>query len=445
MLTREKVISVIGLGKLGLCMAACFASKGYTVIGVDIDEIKIDRVNKGVCPINETGLSELIKKYKNRIHATYDYKFAIENSQVTFIVVATPSNEDGSYSNAQLEAACIEIAEVLKNKRGFHVISITSTVTPGTLDKLVKPLFERITNKRCGRDFGLAYNPEFIALGSVIKDFRNPDFILIGESDKKTGDVLSTLYRITCDNNPYFARMNFINSEIAKLALNCYVTMKISFANTLAEVCEKEPGANVDVITKAIGFDRRIGEKYLKGGLGFGGPCFPRDNRAFIAFAKDINSQAELSKTVDNINKHQLERITSLIKKKIKKATKVSILGLSYKPNTEIIEDSQSVDIASIIKELGAEVFVYDPQANSITQRIYGSRFKYALSAKECLKNSKICLITTAWDEFKKIKPTEFERLMRKDAILIDCWRLYDKSKFKKINYVCLGLFNLGK
>ncbi len=139
---KKPVISVIGLGKLGLCAAACFASKGYKVIGVDIDEVKIDRVNKGKCPINETGLSGLIKKYKHNLHATYDYKFAIENSDVTFIVVATPSNEDGSFSNAQLKAACIEIAEVLKNKKGFHVIAVTSTVTPGTLSGLIKPRFE---------------------------------------------------------------------------------------------------------------------------------------------------------------------------------------------------------------------------------------------------------------------------------------------------------------
>lgn len=435
-----KGISVIGLGKLGLCMAACFASKGYKVIGVDIDEVKVDRVNKGECPINETGLSKMVKKYKKNIHATYDYKFAIESSDATFIVVATPSNEDGSFSNAQLEAACIEIAEALKNKKKFHVVSITSTVTPGTLSNLIKPLFETITKKKCGRDFGLAYNPEFIALGSVIHDFLNPDFLLIGESDKKTGKFLSDIYKKTCDNKPPFARMNFINAEIAKIALNCYVTMKISYANMLAEICEREPEANVDDITQAIGIDKRIGSKYLRGGLGFGGPCFPRDNRAFVAFAKSIQSQADLPKTVDRVNRHQIERILGLVKKNVKRKTKVGILGLSYKPNTEIIEASQAVDIASAIKEIGADVFVYDPMANSLTRRIYGKRFKYADSVRECLKGSQVGLVMTAWEEFKKIKPAEFEKLMKAKSVLIDCWRLYDKSSFKKVNYVGLGL-----
>jgi len=435
-----KGISVIGLGKLGLCMAACFASKGYKVIGVDIDEIKIDRVNKGECPINETDLSKLVKKYKKNIHATYDYKFAIENTHATFIVVATPSNEDGSFSNAQLETACIEIAEALKNKKGFHVISITSTTSPGSLDNLIKPIFESITKKKCGKDFGLAYNPEFIALGSVVHDFQNPDFILIGESDKKTGDILSQIYKKTCDNNPSLARMNFINAEIAKISLNCYVTMKISFANMLAEICEKEPGAKVDDITQAIGIDTRIGFKYLKGGLGFGGPCFPRDNRAFVAFAKTINSQAELPKAVDLVNKHQIERILKLIKKNVKKGAKVSILGLSYKPNTEIVEDSQAVDIASAIKESGADVFVYDPMANFTTKRIYGKRFKYSNNVKDCLKNAQACLVMTSWKEFRNIKPSEFEKFMKSKATLIDCWRLYDKDKFKRINYIGLGL-----
>ncbi|MBL7197348.1 MAG: UDP-glucose/GDP-mannose dehydrogenase family protein [Candidatus Omnitrophica bacterium] len=433
-------ISIIGLGKLGLCMAACFASKGYKVIGVDIDEVKVDRVNKGECPINETGLSSLVKKYRKNIHATYDYGYAIKNSDVTFIVVATPSNEDGNFSNAQLEAACIEMAEVLKNKKTFHVISITSTVTPGVLDSLIKPLFERITKKKCGKDFGLAYNPEFIALGSVIHDFQNPDFILIGESDKKTGEILSKIYRKTCDNNPVFARMNFINAEISKLSLNCYVTMKISFANTLSEICEKHPGANVDAITNAIGIDTRIGWKYLKGGLGFGGPCFPRDNRALVAFTKTIKAQAELPKTVDKVNRLQIERILALTRKKIRKGSKVSILGLSYKPNTEIVEDSQAVDIASAIKELGAQVYVYDPMANSLTKRIYGDRFKYANNINDCLKNSEACIVTTAWQEFKNLKPARFEKLMKSHAILVDCWRLYDKDKFKKINCIGLGL-----
>lgn len=439
-MTKIKSISVIGLGKLGLCMSACFASKGYKVIGVDIDEVKVDRVNKGECPINETGLSELIKKYKKNIHATYDYKFAIKNSNGTFIVVATPSNEDGSFSNAQVEAACIEIAETIKDKKSFHVVAITSTVTPGTLDSLVKPLFENITKKKCGKDFGLAYNPEFIALGSVIKDFQNPDFLLIGESDKKTGEILSEIYKKTCDNNPKFARMNFVNAEIAKLSLNCYVTMKISFANMLAEICERVPGGDVDKITQAIGIDTRIGTKYLRGGLGFGGPCFPRDNRAFMAFAKMINSQADLPRAVDTINKHQIERILKLVKKNIVRGSKVCVLGLSYKPSTEIIEDSQAVDIASAIKELGADVYVYDPMANFLTERIYGKKFKYADNIKDCLKDSQVCLIMTAWGEFMRIKPAVFEKLMRKKSTLIDCWRLCDRKKFKKINYIGVGL-----
>jgi UDPglucose 6-dehydrogenase len=437
-------ISVIGLGKLGLCMAACFASKGYKVIGIDIDEIKVDRVNKGECPINETGLSKLIKKYKRNIYATYDYEFAIENSDITFVVVATPSNEDGSFSNTQLEAACIEIAEVLKSKERFHIIVITSTVTPGTLNGVIKPLFEKITKKKCGRGFGLAYNPEFIALGSVIHDFLNPDFLLIGESDKKTGDVLSKIYKKTCDNDPSFARMNFINAEIAKIALNCYVTMKISYANMLAEICEKTPQTDVDKITQAIGIDRRIGVRYLKGGLGFGGPCFPRDNRAFVAFARTIGSQAELPRTVDIVNKHQIKRILSLVTKDIKKGTKVGILGLSYKPNTEIIENSQAVDIANAIRELGADVFVYDPMANFITKRIYGNRFRYPSTIEDCLKNSEICIVATAWQEFRSVKPKKFEKLMKRGAILVDCWRLYDKDKFKKINYIGLGLGRRG-
>lgn len=431
-------ISVIGLGKLGLCSAACFADGGYRVFGVDIDKDRVKKINQGECPIEETGLSELLQKVKPRLKATTDYEEAIGNSEVTFIIVSTPSREDGSFSNSQVEEALRNIAPALKNKSDYHLVVITSTVMPGTTSKLAKPFLEEITGKKCGTDFGLAYNPEFIALGSVIKDFKNPDFILIGEFNSRDGEMLEEIYQKTCENIPRFARLTPLNAEIAKLCLNCYVTTKISFANSLGAICEKVPGADSDQITRSIGLDSRIGTKYFKTGLGFGGPCFPRDNRAFAAFACQFGSRAKLSELVDDLNRDQMGRIVELVQQRLKTGEKIAVLGVSYKPNTPIIEESQAIDIALSLEEKGYPVTIYDPQAMENTRLQEGERFIYAESLEVCLKDASLCLITTPWDEFKKIDSKLIRRAMKK-AIIIDCWRLLEDKKMEGVEYISLG------
>ncbi|GAJ11266.1 unnamed protein product, partial [marine sediment metagenome] len=257
----------------------------------------------------------------------------------------------GSFSNKQLEETLKQIGLVLREKKNYHLVVISSTVMPGTTEHVGKFVVEEASGKKCGKDFGLAYNPEFIALGSVIHDFFNPDFVLIGEINKKDGDVLEKIYKSICEDEPRFARMSPVNAEIAKISLNCYITTKITFANFLGSLCERIPGANAEVITQALGLDSRIGSKYLKPGLGYGGPCFPRDNLAFSAFAMKLNIKAKLAQTVDEVNRDQATRIVKVIEGMVKKSekgrdrVKIGVLGLSYKPNTPIIEDSQAVDI----------------------------------------------------------------------------------------------------
>lgn len=433
-----------GIGKLGLCMAAVFAHRGYRVFGMDINKRTISMVNRAESPINETNLEDLIKKSHKRLTATDDYELAVRNSEATFIVVPTPSKQDGSYSNEYVIAAAEEIGYALRDKKNFHVVALTSTVIPGTTENVVKPIIEKSSGKKCGVDFGLAYNPEFIALGSVIKDFTNPDFVLIGEVDSKSGEYLSELYKNICRNDPPIVRISAVNAEIAKLALNCYVTMKITFANTLAEVCERTSCADIDDVTGAIGLDSRIGSKYIKGGLGYGGPCFPRDNRAFSFFASRGRCDAKLSKTVDEINRHQVERVLNIVKRIMRRKRKIAILGLSYKPNTAIIEDSQPLEIAKRLLEFGMEISVYDPMANDVTREVLGDKATYAKSARDCLKGADLCIVATPWDEFKKLKPTDFAENMSKDATLLDCWRIFSnpglESEFKALRYIGLGL-----
>ncbi|MFH1318667.1 MAG: nucleotide sugar dehydrogenase, partial [Candidatus Omnitrophota bacterium] len=433
-MSQVEAISVIGLGKLGLCTAACFA-QNYKVIGVDIDRDKIEMINAGKNPIAETGLTEMISKYKSNLKATADYKEAILNSQVTFIVVATPSEADGTFSNKQLEVSLKQIGAALKEKNSYHLIVITSTVMPGTTDHVAKFILEETSGKVCGKDFSIAYNPEFIALGSVIHDFLNPDFILIGEMREKDGLILEDIYKNTCEHSPRFGRMNCVSAEIAKISLNCYVTMKITYANSLASVCDKVPGADAGVITSAIGLDSRIGKKYLKPGLGYGGPCFPRDNVAFAAFARKVNVKAKLSEMVDEVNRDQITRITKIIEdllvgdghdrpvnRKIKEETVVGVLGLSYKPNTHIIEDSQAIDIVELLINEGYKIKVYDPAAIESVRGVLGDSVTYAKSSKECVENSDVVIITTPWEEFKTI---DFSK-HKKDLAVLDCWSMVD-------------------
>ena len=434
-------ISVVGLGKLGLCLAACFAEKGYQVTGIDIDKNKIALINEGENPIQETGLTQLINKCKNNLKATSDYGETILNSQVTFVVVATPSEADGSFSNEQLEKTLRKIGAVLKEKNDYHLVVITSTVMPGTTEHLAKFTLEESSGKKCGKDFGIAYNPEFIALGSVIHDFLNPDFILIGEVNKNDGQILEDIYSRICENTPRFARMSPVNAEITKMSLNCYVTMKITYANSLAAICENVEGADAEVITNAIGLDSRIGRKYLKPGLGFGGPCFPRDNIAFATFARKVNAYAKLAETVDEVNKDQATRIIEMIEeavKKEKKKVKIGFLGLSYKPNSPVIEDSQAIDIVDNLINKGCNVVVYDPQALGLVRDVFGNKVEYSDNVLECIEQSDIVVITTPWNEFEKIN---FESIKNKPTTIIDCWRIIKDKRFK-IKYLGMGDFS---
>jgi UDPglucose 6-dehydrogenase len=434
-------ISVMGLGKLGLCAAACFALKGYKVIGVDIDREKIDKINKGICPIEETDLAKLLEQCRRNLKATESYKEAISNSEVTFIVVATPTLSDGSFSNEYLEKCLYKIAEALRKKEGYHLVVVTSTVMPQTTEKVVKFLLEKISGKICGKDFGLAYNPEFIALGSAIHDFLNPDFILIGEMHKRDGDMLEQVYKKTCDKTPRFARMSPLNAEITKISLNCYITTKITFANSLTAICEKVAGADAHIITQALGLDSRIGSKYIKPGLGFGGPCFPRDNMAFSAFARRLETKAKLTEVVDEVNREQVIRVVNRINEiltvlgKNKKSCRIGILGLAYKPNTPVIEDSQALEIAELLVNEGYRVSVYDPLAQENARSVLGDTVRYTKDAQDCLADADAGVIAVPWQEFKKIN---FKKL-NKNIILLDCWRLLEKIEGVNIKYLGIG------
>lgn len=432
-------IAVIGLGKLGLCTAACFASAGNTVYAFDANKAVRDALLAKRCPINEPGLEQLLRKSAKKLIITASIEDAVLRSQMCLIIVPTPSGKDGRFDNSFVESAIKNIVGALKNKKGFYVVDVVSTVMPGSCDTVFKPLLEKLSGKRCGKDFGLVYNPEFIALGSVIRDFMHPDMVLIGSSDEKSARTAMVAYKTLFKKQPHYACMALIDAEIAKLSLNCFVTMKISFANEIAALCEKIPGADIDAVTAALGQDTRIGGKYLKAGLGFGGTCFPRDNVAFIALAKEFGYDPSLAPAVVAVNHNIVTRIAEIINSSIKSGLKISILGLSYKPGTCIVEESQSVMVARLLARQGYEVCVHDPKALDTARAVLAGSVKYALDPYQCCGDAAAVLVMTAWPQYRQLDWACIDAEIAGNCIIVDCWRLIDSSQFTRGEYIGFG------
>lgn len=429
-------LSVIGLGKLGACAAACFAHRGFPTVGVDVNPATVAAINAGVAPVVEPRLQELISAAGGRLCATNDYRRAIAESEVSFLIVPTPSLPDGSFSDRFVRSVLSELALAFRHSgKAYHLFVVTSTVSPGTTAGSLIPLIESVSGRRLNRDFGVCYNPEFIALGNVIEGSLRPDLVLIGESDARAGDTVEAIYRQTCENQPTIARMSIVSAEIAKISVNSYVTMKISYANTLAGICEQVPGAEIDAITRALGADRRISPHYLKGGLSFGGPCFPRDNRAFVAFARNSGCEAPLAEATDRVNIANTDRIVERILTSVKSQEKVALLGLSFKPHTPVIEESPALRMAEALVANGLQVTVYDPLAMDNAKVFLGDKVTYAASVAECVADATLCLIPTPWPEFRAV-----EQLAHNPMTIIDCWRFLDPGKLKKgVKYVAVG------
>jgi UDPglucose 6-dehydrogenase len=434
-------VSVIGLGKLGAPMTACFAARGFTVHAVDLNPQKVDAISRGVAPVHEPGLAELLAESRGRISATKDIEAAVSASDVTFVVVATPSEADGGFSLRYAIPSCESIGRALRTKSAYHVVVITSTVMPGSMGGPIKQALERASGKRCGVDFGLCYNPEFIALGTVIRDFYNPDFLLIGESDPRAGDVLTEIYKRTCKNSPAFARMNWINAEITKLSVNTYITTKISYANMLARLCEKLPEADVNVVTDALGLDTRIGAKYLKGAVSYGGPCFPRDNRALAALAARVGASSGLAEATDIFNRAQIKVLAETVKSHRVGDDVVGVLGLTYKPNTDVVEESFGLLLAQELSSASLPVIVYDPSGDATRALTNYKNIRVASSAQECIADSMIVVLATPWQEFRDLRAALWARPGHSGPrVVIDCWRaLSHLDGAEGVHYVKLG------
>jgi UDPglucose 6-dehydrogenase len=435
---RKPALSVIGLGKLGSPMVAVFAHKGYKVTGLDINESFVSALSQGKAPVQEPRLQELIDQHRDLIRATTDYDVLIGESDVTFIIVPTPSGPDHLFTNKYVIEAVSRIGKALRKKSGYHAVVVTSTVIPGSTDGEIRSALEASSGRKVGPNLGLCYNPEFIALGSVIRDMLYPDMILIGESDDKVGAIIEAIYRNSTNSGPVICRMSPVNAEITKISVNTFVTTKISYANMIADLCDRLPGADAEVVNMAVGADSRIGRKYLKGATGYGGPCFPRDNLAFAALCAKVGARQDLAVATDRINDHQIARLQSVVEACTASGDVVAILGLSYKPDTAVIEASQAVTLAKLLADASFEVVVFDPMALDGAYAILRSSVGYASSAFEAIGMASTVLIMTPWAEFKALPATAFSQGGRLRTV-IDPWRVVNEATAGIARYVVPG------
>jgi len=431
--------SVAGLGKLGASMATAIASRGFDVIGVDVNPAVVECLNNGHAPVYETGLEKTISENKSRITATLNFDEAVHQTDVTFVIVPTPSEHDGSFSIGFAKDAFKKIGQSLKYKEGYHLVVLTSTVMPGSMRYGLVPVIEKESGKICGKDFGVCYSPAFIALGNIIYDFLHPDVVLVGESDEQSGRVLAEdVYAKILLNAPPIQRMSFENAELAKIAVNTFVTTKITFANMLSEICQKMPGGDIDVVSDAIGKDSRIGRKYLTGGTSYGGPCFPRDNDALRFIGDVVGARTSIASTVQNLNDGFVQMIFDELNDKVLPGAKATVLGLSYKPDSNWVEEASGMKIATALHDKGLAVCAFDPLACEMARKELPQEIIIAGTIKAAIEGANIVFVTIPDEAFHDL-PLE---LMSADTgVLVDFWRILQKhaEKFPEIEYVPFG------
>jgi len=421
-----------------------FAARGYNVIASSNQQRKVELIRNGVSPFFEPELEPMLKEVlKNRtLRVVVGRKTAVLDTDITFITTGTPSLPDGSADLTFVQETAKEIGEALKLKQSYHLIVVKSTVPPGTTENVVKPILEKHSGKEVGEHFGLAMSPEFLREGSSMYDIANPDRVVIGEFDKRSGNILEELNRELFKNKVPILRMSLASAELAKYASNAFLATKISFINQIANICERISGVDVVEIAGAMGLDPRIGPEFLRAGAGWGGSCFPKDTRALVALSRKLEYEPKLIEEVISINVMQAKHMVELAEEELGnlEGKKIAILGLSFKPNTDDIREAASLRVIEILLAKGAEVTTFDPAAMDNVKKVLGNRINYSKSIYECLENADCCMLVTEWEEFKKLQPSDFTKLMR-NPILIDGRRIYDPKTFsKKLKLRATGL-----
>jgi UDPglucose 6-dehydrogenase len=408
-------ISIVGTGYVGLTTGVALASLGHKVICVDKDNQKIEKIKKGEIPIYEPGLEDLINKYKTNIEFTSELVQAVQESEVIFICVGTPSRKDGSIDMSYFKEAVNEIAKVIDS---YKVIVTKSTVPVGTADWVKEEI-----SKHCKAEFSVVSNPEFLREGSALEDFLKPDRIVIGVEDEKAKEIMLDIYSNI--NAPKLI-VDIKSAEMIKYAANAFLATKISFINEIANLCEKV-GADVKRVSEGIGLDKRIGPKFLNAGIGYGGSCFPKDVDGLLSIANNHNYDFELLKAVSEVNEYQQERF---VKRIIDILTKtkgdtVAIWGLAFKPNTDDVRKSPALKIIKRLVEEGYKIRAYDPKAMENAKRELQSPNKECLEnicfcndAYKAVKGADALALVTEWPEFAQLDMKKVKNLMRSPYFL---------------------------
>ena len=409
-------LSVFGMGKLGACLAATLAQRGFSVLGVDINPEAVRKINAGEPPVSEPNLAKTMAAAKGRLRATTNAAEAVE-TDATFVIVPSPSLPDGSFSNEFLMRALQPVAQAIKAAgKKNHLFVVSSTTTPGACRKVIIPMLEQQIGGACGRQFGFCYNPEFIALGNVIRGLLEPDLVLIGESDRRSGELMEELYHKYNTNQPTIARMSITSAELTKISVNSYITAKISFTNQLRMIAEHYDDTDIHAILDAIGSDSRIGKKYLRAGLSYGGPCFPRDNRLVVYAAKQVGLSAPLAEATDHVNELSKDQLAEQALACVKPGDTVAVLGMAYRPDTYIVEESAGLHIAQALQRKGCRVVVHDCAATPANSPSL-LEFTWLKDLRELKKEKRVSavLICCPWPAYKKLK-------FPKEAKVFDPW-----------------------
>lgn len=424
-------ITIVGTGYVGLVAGACFAYLGHNVVCVDKDKNKIKKLKKGIVPIFEVGLGEILKNHRKNIEFTQDLEKAVKKSEVIFITVGTPQKKDGSIDMSYFEKAIKKVGGLLNN---YKVIVNKSTVLVGTGDWTKKEI-----KKHYRGDFSIVSNPEFLREGSALKDFLEPDRIIIGAEDENAKEIILDIY--SSIQAPKIIT-DIRSAELIKYASNAFLATKISFINEIANICERVKG-DVEEVAKGIGCDKRIGARFLNAGIGYGGSCLPKDTRALHQMAGANGYNFRILKSAIEINNYQKRRIIEKIKsslpsKKIKNKT-IAVLGLAFKGNTDDVRESASIEVIQKLQELGAKIKAYDPQAIENAKKTLNHIVKFYNSPYKTVENCHLLLIATEWKQFKNLNWKRIKNLLKK-PIIVDGRNLLDPIKMKKLGFRYVGV-----
>lgn len=443
-------VTIVGSGYVGLVSAAGLCEKGHEVTCVDLNSRVVDQINQGSSPIHEEGLPELLRFHAGtRLRATTNLTEAVVASDLTLITVGTPYGAQG-IDLSQIKAASIAIGEALKQREGYHVVAVKSTVVPGTTDDLVTPLLAKHSGKWPGPDFGVGVNPEFLREGEAVADFLNPDRIVIGGFDGRTVEVLGCLYegfrgvdRVATSNR---------TAEMIKYASNALLATMISFANEIGNLCATIGSVDVVDVVRGVHLDRRLSPRlpsgqrirpgflsYLEAGCGFGGSCFPKDVQALVAHGEQLGNRMPLLKAVIEVNDHQPQKLLSLLKKHFPslEQKRVAVLGLAFKPGTDDLRASPAIPIVRELIAQRAIVTAYDPVAQPAAERLFGSKgVLFPGGLAETIENTDAILLVTRWDLFNTLPGLLADR--DPQPLIVDGRRMLDKQSVQR--YEGIGL-----